>query len=344
MIDGIRFAITGYVGQEEDVLQMLNATRPTPRTREFLDWRYLGEGSEKAPRIFWLHAPDGRAIAMAALIFRPYWVRGERRMLAVLGDISVDPAWRGKKLSTQLIQAINTELTAESGSDGLVMANTVGDRSVASAKWETIAQLQLYVCLVNPARRLTKVGISPRVSNLPVRIYQRALGCRLHRLTRDDLSFQSVAEFDASFQSFWNDFPKQNLILRDRGLDTLKWRYRQPGLRCSIGKFFHRDRFIGYVVHQMPDTTGFCPVLDFLVAQPELARPCLALFLQHALRQPEIASVHLVLGGEATLAAHPEALGFFRRSAGGVLRSYPRRVTNWSTKAAWYVTSGDKDA
>ena len=86
----LQFSVTGYSGYEDEILQVLNANRPVAMTRRWLDWRYDHTPDVPAPRIFWIRYGDQPAVGMAAVTFRRYWVYGEPRELAVLGDFSLN--------------------------------------------------------------------------------------------------------------------------------------------------------------------------------------------------------------------------------------------------------------
>src|SRR4029077_17658793 len=84
--------------------------RDNPETLAYLHWRYERAPDAPEPLLFWLLSPQGIRIGMAAAIFHGYWVNGERVQVAVIGDISLDAAWRGRGLGQLLLRHMTAHL------------------------------------------------------------------------------------------------------------------------------------------------------------------------------------------------------------------------------------------
>src|SRR5438874_1815011 len=107
MMNEPRFDCTGYAGHEEEILAFRNRIRIVQQDRAYLDWRYLGEQTGREPLVFWLRDETSRPLAMAAVIFRRYVIDEKPALIAVLGDIGVDPAHRRRGLAVRLFEHIN---------------------------------------------------------------------------------------------------------------------------------------------------------------------------------------------------------------------------------------------
>src|SRR5258705_13565456 len=79
----LSLVLTGYAGNEEQVLRLRNANRSTVQTREYLDWRYRQLPDMPPPCIAWLMSAGGEAVGMAAAIFWGLWGGGG------VGDVAV---------------------------------------------------------------------------------------------------------------------------------------------------------------------------------------------------------------------------------------------------------------
>src|SRR5215467_10310942 len=101
---------SGFRGLEAEMLRLRNTNRENPETLAYLNWRYERAPGAPEPILFWLITPAGERIGMAAAVFHPYWVDGERVQVAVIGDISLDSAWRGKGLGQRLLRFMTAHL------------------------------------------------------------------------------------------------------------------------------------------------------------------------------------------------------------------------------------------
>lgn len=345
MADSYSFAVTGYIGYEERVLEMRNRNRRHTCSREYLDWRYTGEPSPTPPMIFWMHDAEGGVLAMASLIFRPYSVNGERKYFGVLGDISVNEEHRGEGLSTKLFGFMNGLIEKANLPVAFVMPNQVAEKALSSSGWDTVGKLTPRVFVAAPqakCKSILKINILAKVVCWGLRLSTRAA---ISRQTRPGLTFKSVNDFDADFQSFWEKFPKRDRVMHDRSLPSLTWRYRrQPHTRFSIGKFFDGNSCVGYVVATIVESNGMCLVSDFLVSDPSLVNPCMALFIRHALQDPKVVTIRVVFVEGDPYARQLWKLTFFPRDSTNVFQIYQPEDEGWKDARNWFITPGDKDA
>ena len=153
----VQFSVTGYAGFEEEILSLRNANRAVPKTRQYLDWRYTQLPGTPAPRVFWIRSRDRSAVGMASLIFRRYWVNGEPRDVAVLGDISLEESLRRKGLGRQLIEFVGRYLDQFSPHhSAFVVPTRAAQRCLSAAGWTTAGRLVPHVFLLDPTDALAR--------------------------------------------------------------------------------------------------------------------------------------------------------------------------------------------
>ena len=246
----ISFSTTHYSGYEEDVLRLRNRNRSYTKTREYMDWRYLGRNTCRPSVVFWVHAGDGTRIGMAALFFHRYRVNNHIDEFAVLGDISLDSDFRGKGIAKQLFEFINSYIEEESISCTFVMPNDAARKSLGSAGWETKEILIRHTFFLNPTEKINEFVKNRYVSLLIGKLIQGYYNLKLGFIDHKDLKLITVDNVDDSFDSFWESLPKQGLILRDRNSAELNWRYKDhPHEQFEIAKLRLGDEFIGFIIY-----------------------------------------------------------------------------------------------
>lgn len=345
MEESYSLCVSNYAGHENEILDFRNRNRRVKKSREYLDWRYIGEPAVTPPLIFGLPDGTGARIAMASLIFRSYFVNGENCHFGVLGDIAVDQAHRGKELSTQLFRHINTYIDQRDLHSAFVMPNLPAQRGLSSAGWRTVGRLIPIVCLIRPEEKIRRVLRLAPPTKLLSRIAQKLLLTTVSAAIHPNISLRPVPDFDEDFQTFWINLPKEKLVIRDRDLATLNWRYRkQPGQRYSIIKFYNRMAFIGYLIFSISENNGACMVSDFVVRTLEFVRPCMALFMKSALADERISTIRMTLNDKGSYAPLLKRLGFLARKPVTVFQTYNSLHPLMSDSRAWFVTDGDKDA
>jgi GNAT superfamily N-acetyltransferase len=142
--------VTGYKGFEDEILQLLNANRPVAQTRRWLDWRYTQLPGVPAPKVFWIRYNDRLPVGMASLIFRRYWVNGEPRDVAVLGDISLKQDLRGLGLGRQLMAFIGRHLNSWPNHSAFVIPTSAAERCLSATGRTTAGCIVPHVLLVDP--------------------------------------------------------------------------------------------------------------------------------------------------------------------------------------------------
>lgn len=342
---GFSVELGGYCGHEDEILRLRNANRSVVQTRDFLDWRYRTLPELPPPRIAWLRDPSGRAVGMAAAIYRRFWIDGVACPVGVLGDISLDERLRGQGLGQQLLAGLSRELQhAEGGGRGFVIPTEAARRSLAALGWRDAGQLIPYVCLVDPAAHLARRVGSAGLADLLALPFRGVLSLAARLQRRRDWSIELADDFDERFDALWSSFPKTGLILGDRSRAALRWRYHDhPNRRFRVARFLHAGEMRGYVVFETTQDGSDLSVQDMLVVgQRDL--PCvLAVFLSWCLAQHWLGTVRVALSQGHPYAAGLWRLGFVAREPQARFQVLEAAVQAAPPAGAWSLTAGDKD-
>jgi|GEM_PF-1881349 len=342
LIDNLNLTVTPYRGHEEEVLFLRNRNRQLKQTRQYLDWRYLGTNYVREPLIFWASLADGNRIGMAALIFRRFWIDSQIRDFAVLGDISVDKEFRRCGIWSKMLRFINSCIENGTIECSFVMPTPQIYKSFSQSGWNIKEDLISHVYILDPGyyvRKMLGNGLLARfLSNLlhPLTVLQQLF----HR-TRN-FSIQHVCSFDASFDLFWENMSKDNLILMERTSDYLNWRYpKHPEIEFNCIKFLDKGKMIAYIVYNF-ESDG-CVIYDLLVDHLENVNPVSTFFIRSLLMKKKAKFVRITLNGKHPYSNHLRKSGFFNRITHEHFLAYGPSCLSSHEKKQWFITAGDKD-
>ena len=340
-----QFAVTGYAGFAGEILRLRNANRSAAQTAAYLDWRYAVSPGAPEPKIVWVRDDAGHSRGMAALIFRPFWLNGELQYIAVLGDISLDSELRGKGLGRCLLKFM-TDYLDQSHPERLAMVipNEAAERSLTHVGWMVGGRLVPYVFVLNPEAKLPSILKGSHLGVGVARAASKAMAS-VHRWhLRAGYSLSVVDTLDDSFDVFWKRYPKTRLLLSDRGIETLSWRYvDHPQNKFGFAKLEHDGRFMGYLVYERSGATPMCSVYDFILLEHSDLPCLLALFVKHCADQGSIDTIRLLLVGEHPYRRQLWKLGFIAREDAGVFQLYGPKAQARLRESKWFLTYGDKD-
>lgn len=333
---------SGFQGLEGEMLRLRNTNRDNPETLAYLNWRYQRAPEAPEPRLFWLLSPQGDRIGMAAAIFHAYWVSGERIQVAVIGDISLDAAWRGRGLGQLLLRYMTAHLDEHfPRHPALVIPTDSARRAFAKIGWTTAAALAPLVYLLDPARYLRPVVRSERLARGVGRALRSCarLLARRHVRPGDALSLSAAPE--ASFDALVRKTSLQAPV-RDSERAALEWRYvRHPHTRFTFATLRHAGEPRGYLVFEENTTSGTCSVYDLFAGSASDLRALLALFILRGLAIPGLASVRVLLDERHPCRDQIRRLGFIARAPETVLQVHSRDGS--AERLAWRISQGDKD-
>ena len=338
----LQFSVTGYSGFEDEILQLLNANRPATLTRRWLDWRYTQLPGVPPPKVFWIRLNDRPAVGMASLIFRRYWVNGEPRDIAVLGDISLKKDLRGLGLGRQLMAFIGRHLNSWPNHSAFVIPTSAAERCLSATGWTTAGRFVPHVFLMDPTDALRRTVRREWLARGIAALYKRAIATGLRLTGPRRASLQLVDDVDETFDTLWRQFPKRNLILRDMSQETLRWRYiRHPDHRFRAAKLMTEEGLTGYLIFEVGQQDRTCRIHDVLVKRPRDLRRMLVLFAQHVQTMGHPSSIRLVLADRHPYGRSLWKSGFLARPAQSVFQV--RSAERGFNQQAWHLTAGDKD-
>lgn len=339
----MRISRSSYQGCEEDVLALRNRNRGIKATRSFLDWRYEGEKTQRPPDILWVENSDGLRVGMAGIIYRPYWVNGCIRQVAVLGDISLDEAFRGHGVGLRLFEEISAYIRTQDIYCALVIPTPAALKSLIKAGWCILDQFVWYVWFTDPVKVLSRWKLFPRaVSPVASRLWLRVLHGLVQRIDTKDLCAEVTNDASLSFDHLWSATSKEGSVLRDRSADNLNWRFRDyPRESFGFTRYLSNGRMIGYIVFLRDHDD--CIVYDFLVLGKHWVRPVIARFLVDQLKISTIRSVRIKLNAGHPYREEMEGIrGYVRRKEEYVLADRVQNIDG--ARHTWFLTSADKDS
>lgn len=340
-----RFTVTGYAGLESEVLRLRNANRALARTARYLDWRYSGSNGAPGPRVYWIGDDAGRRCGMAALIFRPFWMGNEPRHAAVLGDISLDSDLRGHGLGRSLLEFVSEDLDRHHPDClAFVIPNGEAQRSLTTTGWTTGGKLIPYVLVLNAEDRLRRVLRSARLARGIARPAGMLVAgvARLHR--RQGYTLDLADRLDDSLDAVWQRFDRKQLVLSDRSIATLNWRYAShPGAAFRFAILRRRGQPAGYLVYEVAEGSRECSIYDLILTESGDLGCMLGLFATHLADAGGVDAIRLLLNDEHPYSRQLWRLGFVARAPSGVFQLYGRNAQSRLAGCRWFLTYGDKD-
>ena len=118
---------------------------------------------------------------MASVTFRRYWVNGEPRDLAVLGDISLSKKLRGRGLGRELMEFIGRHLNDLPQHAAFVIPTSTEEGALRATGWTTAGSLVPHVFVVDPTEKLEPLLRRPWLAHTAAAVFKRlvAIGLRL---------------------------------------------------------------------------------------------------------------------------------------------------------------------
>ena len=344
-MENFNFSATGYAGFEDELLRVRNSNRSVAQTRRYLDWRYAKLDGAPEPVVFWIKSESGETVGMASLIFRKYWVNARPVHVGVLGDISLHADLRGKGHGRQMLEYVKNYLAQHMPDNpAFVIPNEAARKSLISAGWKHGGKLVSYVlplAHIDKLARILKSNFFIRQANAAVR---KVLSFVTRLYIKKELSLQLVSEPDTSFETLWSDLSKENLILSDRGFESLFWRYSaHPHNKFSIAKLMKKGAIAGYLIYTISPSDKTYQVYDLLVKEQEDIFSMLALFLIQTLQHSDLYTIRLVLNDTHPYCKGLWKLGFIKRDDQPMFYKYWPVGFALKGDASWLLSLGDKD-
>src|SRR3972149_2265887 len=98
----IKFSATGYEQCRAHFIQFRNANRDADQREAYFDGRKANRPGGPQPIIVWAETVEGKRVGSLSLVPHHYLINNAISLVGVLGDISVERAWRGKGIAKRM--------------------------------------------------------------------------------------------------------------------------------------------------------------------------------------------------------------------------------------------------
>ena len=336
------FTMTSFVGNEDEILNLRNKNRTIKKDRSYLQWRYLGLKTKKAPEIFWIKNKNGTEIGMASIIYRPYWINNKLLDLMVLGDISLNKQYRGTGLAKIFFNYLSKQLLERKNCFALVLPNIVAKKVLKGANWQEREELNNYVLLLNPYNKIKEKIKYNIISFMLAKIWKGYVNLLFWIINDQDYTIAIKSEFDNKFDVLWEKFNKKGLCIGDKGLTYLQWRYKNKNI--LIAQCFLKNEMVAYLIYKIIDISKDCIIYDLISYKKSKVLPFLKLFIQYVNYNEEIESIRMKMNSSHMYAKELKKIGFFSRKEGDVFQLLmSKNIKNEEKKISWMITEADKD-
>lgn len=343
-MQNISFSTTSYKGFEKEILQILNLTRVPPKSKEYLQWRYEGQKVPQEPFICWAHDNSGQKIGMISVIFRKFYINNKPELLAIGGDLSIDPHHSGKGIAKGLVNYMTKELVNRGIYFSCGIANPASRKIHSYAGWKSQEYFIRHIFILNPEDRLFRYLKIAKLSKILGVIYKRVNLIKINRMRTKKITIQPVSEIDDDFHTLWKTMNKTSYIMGDKDIESITWRYKDhPNLDFSILKFYDRQFFTGYIIYTLINNGKICKVYDLLGLDEDHLPMIIHSFIE---KMGEFSSLHYIW--IALNENHPYSdilsrLGFIKRKTDTVLHAFNHGNSMIDTSNGWFLGTGDKD-
>jgi hypothetical protein len=321
---------------------------PTERLR----WFYC-DGPHGSGQTFVLERERGRgaAIGGAGLGSRVMRYRGAPLKTAVFADLAIDPAHRSGFPALALVRAIRDH-TRRMFDLGYGFPNEKAVPLYRRAGYLELGVMSRYTRVLRSGRYLEQRIGMPSVARAVGAVADRALAASARlRAGRANtaLELRWLEDFDARFDTLWDEAWHAHPILCERTCEFLRWRFsRQPARQYRIAALVEpgSERLVAYAIvrdasgtAQLADLFGpGMPELDWLLRKllPELAARGFTAATMRFMGTPRLPEL---------LASH----GFARRKdTRTVVLALGDEISGMAAAdlrdpSAWYVTDLDED-
>lgn len=336
-------SVTTYKENETEVLNFLNTNRPQPRSRCYLNWRYLGEQVEKPALIFWLVDGCGNKVGMSSLIFRSYLANGEKVIFGISGDTFIKKEFRGIGIGKKLFNFIREYMKKEEHRLILALANEAGTNAMRASGWKVIDEFVTYVFVLDISEKIFNYIHNEFISMVMSRMVTFLIGLRLKTGGIRDIQFKTVTAFTDALECFFKERDGSNLITRYRNNSTFRWRYLDhPEKKYTIYQAMLEKEIIGVLVFTIAN--GHIAIEDFIVKQMKYIKIIMLNFIRTIKkRRNRLKTIRFGINGRHPYSASLRKNGFFRRQPSGALVVCLPDDAMMAESHGCLFTYGDKD-
>lgn len=248
-----------YREAKPELMRFRNANRELHRNERYFDWRYLGGTDGREPVIIFARDAAGRLVGSLSVIPRSYWIGNRVGSVGVVGDISVDPTWRGQGVGGRMAEHAATEEAFRSLSLAMVLPNAPAARIYEKAGWQTCR-------VINRFKRVLRIDGLLKHRGYPDLVASALAGVGeplLKVMFSPDSPFGSAItemsvgrSVDTRFDELWDRAGKAECVMAVRDRKHLTWRYiDHPSVSYEFFTLQARGVLQGYIAfHAEGDT------------------------------------------------------------------------------------------
>lgn len=348
----LSFGVKSYAECVDALMAFRNRNRPIARNREYFDWRYRDRPCAIPAQVVWAES-GGRPVGALSVFPHDYHVLDGECTLGVLGDISVDPEFRGQGIAGTMFRFLaGIDLQKQLGG-GIVLPNEEAARPLFRSGWIEADRIDRHVRILDIEPRLGRRlgdGTLAAVLSWPINVGTRWSVREIFFSRNAQRRYHSAVTpaVDERFDGLWRRAAKRGHVLGVRSAAYLRWRYeRHPVNRYEIFTLTRADDLCGYVCYRMSEGTCFIDDI-FADTAGEVPNELLRRFLAH-LRDQQIADTVTVNVNRSYLNIPWRGFGFSRRADFQRVLVAPAGADSaWirasvSNAATWHIGAGDKD-
>jgi GNAT superfamily N-acetyltransferase len=346
----VELSAVSYDQAKSDLMKIRNANRDDVRDEKYFNWRYLGRPGGQAPVIVMARDRQGETVGALALIPHLYWINDALAPVGLLGDISVDEAWRGKRIAQQMMHFLSGLDAVRELRYCMVLPNEAATRSLQKSGWSDVSRLDRSVRIVSIERELRRRSAPAWLAKIlsfgVTPVYER-----IFRAAPPDRSGAYEAavleEVHAGSDELWGAIDKNGMVMACRDSDHLAWRFIRHPIKKYRFFVLTRDGVLqGYVAYHVRGE--HCHIDDVLCRrEPDLAAYLLYRFVLHQREAGAVNTVAVQINRNYASQPALTRVGFSRRRDFQRVMIKPRDdVTGdlaFLNGMNWFVTSGDKD-
>jgi GNAT superfamily N-acetyltransferase len=348
----LSLGVKSYPECVDALMTFRNRNRAIIRDREYFDWRYRDRPCAIPAEVVWAES-GGRPVGALSIFPHDYYILDNEYTLGVLGDISVDPEFRGQGIAGAMFRFLAGIDLQRRLSGGIVLPNEEAARPLLRNGWAEANRIERYVRILDIGPRIGERfghGMPASVLAWSINAATRWSPGEVVSGWRERGRYRSavVTTVDERFNELWRRSDKRGRVLGVRNAAYLRWRYQHhPVSRYEIFTLTRGDDLCGYLCYRI--SNGACVVDDiFAEAAGEAVHELLRAFLAHA-RERRIADTVTVNVNRSYLHIPWRGFGFSRRADFQRVLVAPGGagsgdlLTSVSGKAGWHIAAGDKD-
>lgn len=333
-----------YAKCKQALIALRNATRKSPQTEGYFDWKYFGRPNGADSTIVLAKDAEHRPIGACSVTPHHVVINNRTHYIGKIEDVSVATEWRGRGVATRMFEYLPHCEATKGVAAFAVLPNKEASGPLLHAGWRPVSAIERYVKILRPGRELQSRIPSRYLPDAPFLLIDFAasmLSGDRYRKPPDGYRGGLVEAFDERFDPLWHAAGKSGCVipLRDRGY--LQWRYaHHPTIQHHIFALVRGAALAGYLVFHIVDNQY--RIVDALSLDEDGApRHLLCNFLEFARKGRTATSVLFRANPTVASCLELRARGFLKRP--GQLTFMSRPVHADLVTPEWYLTAGDKD-